>query len=1307
MSLSRFLPTVRAWFAEHLGEPTAAQARAWAAIGRGENVLVAAPTGSGKTLAAFLPSVNGLLARGDTLSDETRVLYVSPLRSLSNDIAKNLNQPLGAWRALDPTLPEVRVLVRSGDTPAAERTAMRKRPPHVFVTTPESLSILLTSFGGRDILRSVRTVIVDEVHAVLGSKRGSHLALALERLEALTTAHTGEPLQRIGLSATQKPIEDVARFLVGEGRKCTTIDEGHLRRLDLAIELPSSALETVCSHEVADEMHARIVELIAEHRSTLVFATTRKGAERMAAGLAKRMGAEHVACHHSSLSKERRLDAEQRLKRGELKALVATASLELGIDIGDLDLVVQVGATRSIATLLQRVGRAGHGVGRVPKGRLFPLTQDELVESAALLRAIRLGKLDRTPQPTAPLDILAQHIVAACVSEEWRTEDLFNLLRRAYPYRNLTREDFDATVALHLGGRSALLHRDGVGDRLLATKRARLPAITSGGAIPDRADYRVVLEPEGTVIGSLDEDFALESSVGDVFQLGNAAWRVVKLEAGTVRVADAGGAPPSLPFWFGEAPSRTEELSEEIAIVRANCLTEGWLEAECGVGEAAARQIRDYVAEALAVLGAIPTRRRLVLERFFDETGGMQLVLHAPFGGRINRALGLALRKRFCRSFGFELQAAANEEAIVLSLGPQHSFPLAEVFDYLHPNAARALLIQAVLPTPLFTTRWRWNATRALLLVRQQGGKRVPPALLRMRADDLLAAAFPAAVACGETLAPGDIEIPDGHPLVDQTIEDCLNEAMDVEGFLEVLRGLQSGTIERVAIDTAVPSAFARGILTARPYAFLDDAPLEERRTQAVQMRRTLDRRTADTLGELDPAAVARVREEAWPDPHDAEEVHEALGWMGFATDAEATRWHEWLKTLHVAGRVVLEGGCWYATEATREPVDVLRGRMEALGPVFADSADARAEDFVELERRGVVLRVRLEQREAWCDRRLLARILAYTLERLRKEIRPISAAEFLRGLAHWQHAAPGSHVEGAAGVLAVVRQLAGREVPAIAWERDILRARVDGYRRDWLDHLTLTGQVSFGRVFGSARGPVRSTPLTLVPRDEIGDWLALAPPPSIEGLEWPAARVLKVLSRGGAMFQEELARVAGLLPSHFEAALCELLARGLVTNDSFAALRWLIAPASKRRTPLAFAGRWSVFRRLPDGDSDPGPSDADRARFFARALLRRYGVVFRKLLERERPLAPWRDLARELRALELSGEVRGGRFVAGFSGEQFALPEALALLRRVRKEPAEAPLSLAPTDPLRLDGVLTPPPPLFPLAAPREPDTR
>jgi len=1308
--LAAFHPAVQQWFRERLGEPTLPQREGWPLVQAKKNVLIAAPTGSGKTLAGFLAAIDALLRQGANLRDETQVVYVSPLRALSNDVQKNLQVPLAELRELDETLPQIRVLVRTGDTPAGQRTTMTRRPPHILVTTPESLYLLLTSKGGRQLLAKTRTVIIDEIHALVRDKRGSHLALSLERLDALV----GAPVQRVGLSATQKPLTEVGAFLVGVGRPCEYVDAGTFRELDLAIEVPPSPLSTVCSHEQWAEIDDRLATLIQDHRTTLVFVNTRKMAERIAAQLTQRLGEAAVTSHHGSLSREHRLQAEQRLKAGALRALVATASLELGIDIGDVDLVVQIGATRSVATLLQRVGRSGHSLQRTPKGRIFPLTLDELVEAAALLRCVRQNLLDRTGLPPRPLDILAQQIVAECVAETWNEDDLFDRLRLAWPYRDLARSDFDAVVRLHAeAGRRALLHRDSVNKRLRATSRARLVALMSGGAIPDTADYQVRLEPDGSLVGSVNEDWAIESNAGDIFQLGNTSWRILRVEPGIVRVADAKGLPPTLPFWLGEGPGRTRELSRAAAELREDavmathpCSTgvsrpseaEGplaiavaKLQAECGeaLGRDAAEQLGEYALAGYAALGAMPTHRRIVLERFFDESGGSQLVVHAPFGSRINRAFGLALRKRFCVGFGFELQAAANEEAIVLSLGAQHSFALAEVFDYLHPATARDVLVQALLPAPMFTTRWRWNAQRALMLERFRNGKKTPANLMRMRAEDLLAAAFPQAVACPETLPGGPIEVPQDHPIVFQTVEDCLTEAMDCDGFLEVLRGIADGSIERVAIDTPEPSPFSRGILSSQPYTFLDDAPLEERRTRAVLTRRILDVRTADELGALDADAVARVREEAWPRPHDAEEVHEALQWMGYVTVDESESWRSFIAELANDGRVIRDGDRWFAVEASREPKVALRGRLEALGPIHVDSGSPDEVLLIQLESEGSVMRTRWQGRLAWCDRRLLARIHRYTVERLREEIEPVTATAFLRFLKCWQHADPAHRLEGPAGVAEVVDQLAGFEVAAAAWESAVLPARVRGYRREWLDQLTMCGRVAWARLWGTGRAPVRRTPISLFPRDELDVWTKLSETVERPDLGLRSAAIATALRSRGACFVPELVRATSLTRDEVDEALGELVASGRVTCDSFGGLRSLLASASRRLRADLTGGRWSLLDRGMDSQG------AELPLFVARRLLRRTGVIFRRTLARERIPVSWREIARVCRSLETRGEIRGGRFVAGFDGEQYALPEAVTLLRRVRRLGPPAadtePVYIGHTDPLNFAGILTP----------------
>jgi ATP-dependent Lhr-like helicase len=1390
-----FHPAVARWFADHFPAPTPAQADAWPAIRAGRHTLIAAPTGSGKTLAAFLTAIDSLVRQGveGGLTDAVQVVYVSPLKALSNDIHRNLEIPLAGIREQlrKDGLPDVdiRSWVRTGDTPAPERERMRRRPPHILVTTPESLYVLLGSESGRKMLATTRSVIVDEIHAIAPNKRGAHLTLSLERLAALC----GDQLLRIGLSATQNPVTSVAHFLVGASAEGTPaaeaaiIDTGHQRPRDLAIEVPDSPLESVMSAEVWTQVYDRLTQLIGAHSTTLVFVNTRRMAERVAHALSERLGQGAVTAHHGSMAKEQRLSAEQRLKTGKLKALVATASLELGIDIGDVDLVCQLGSTRSIAAFLQRVGRSGHAVGGTPKGRLFPLSRDDLVECAALLDSVRRGELDRLEIPQQPIDVLAQQIVAEISAQDWPEDALYQRLRRAWPYRKLARADFDAVIEMlaegfttRRGRRGALLHHDAVNHMLRGRRGARTTALTSGGTIPDTADYQVVLEPENHVIGTVNEDFAVESMAGDVFQLGNTSYRIQRIERGTVRVEDAQGQPPTIPFWLGEAPGRTDELSASVSRLRTEIgarlrsdpsgkTARRWLDEEVGIAAAASEQLVEYLAAGAAALGGLPTQDTIVLERFFDEAGGMQLVIHTPFGSRINRAWGLALRKKFCRKFNFELQAAATEDNIVLSLTTAHSFELADVARYLHPKTVRPVLIQAMLDSPMFTTRWRWVAGVSLALPRFRGGKKVPPQFMRMQAEDLIAAVFPDQIACAENLA-GEREVPD-HPLTDQVIWDCLHEAMDIEGLERLLARIESGDITVVACDLTQPSLLALEVLSARPYAFLDDAPLEERRTQAVMARRWQDAESASDLGRLDPEAIARVRGEAWPDPTNAEELHDALLWIGGLTEAEvetAPGWANWLAELAGENRVTRlvapTASVWVAAErlnlwqalwpeAKREPdipvpadqaqaasrddavIEILRGRLEGLGPVTQTALASPlglepatiGSALAALEAEGTILRGRFiagANDEQWCDRRLLARIHHYTIRRLRSEIEPVAARDFLRFLFSWQHVAEDTRLEGPDALPQVLAALEGFEAPAGAWETEILPGRIKGYSAGWLDAHSLAGRLAWARLTPApstsrrtrSGSPVRTTPIVLLERREVTKWMSLVGP--ARGME-PSPRaeaVLDCLKREGALFFDELADAARLLRPQLEEALGELVALGLVTSDSFGGLRALLVPSDKRK-PIAGAkrrgkvvafgmegaGRWSLIRR-PLQDSIDGQAKAAAVEHAARTLLRRYGVVFWKLLAREGAwLPPWRDLLRVYRRLEARGEIRGGRFVAGFSGEQYALPEAVGLLREMRRRPASGEwTSLSAADPLNLVGVLTPEPRLAALTGNR-----
>jgi len=1334
-----FHPLVRQWFAASFGATTEPQARGWPAIRAGNDVLISAPTGSGKTLAAFTLTLDDLFRRANdgTLPDRTLAVYVSPLKALTNDVRENLEKPLAALTALANErlmpLQPIRTAVRTGDTTPAQRQAMLRTPPHVLVTTPESLYILLTAERSRRLFSGVTTVIVDEIHAVAADKRGAHLALTLARLDDLVQREGGRKPQRIGLSATVRPLEEVARFL---SPGATIVNVGHRREMDLSVRVPSDELGPVASGEMWAEIYDRVAEQIRAHRTTLIFVGTRRMSERVAFALNERLGDGFVMPHHGSLAREIRFDVERRLRAGELRAVVATASLELGIDIGSVDLVVQLGSPRAIAVALQRIGRSGHWVGAKPDGVFYVTTRDELVECAALVRAIRTGGLDALKIPVAPLDILAQQLVATCAQHEWTADALYDMVRGAYSYRDLPREAFEEVltmladgVATSRGRSGTFLHYDRVNGRLRARRGARLAAITSGGAIPDTANYNVVVEPEGHVVGSLDEDFAIESMAGDIFLLGTNSWKIRRVEAGVVRVEDAHGAPPSIPFWNGEGLGRTIELSREVCAVRG-AIDErddeqgyAWLERECALDRAGAEQAVAYVRAGKAILGTVPTDRTIVAERFFDEGGGMQLILHTPFGARINRAWGLALRKKFCRSFNLELQAAATDNGFVLSLSDQHAFPLDAVFEFVKSQSAEKTLTQAMLPAPMFGARWRWNATRALAVLRFSGGRKVPPQLLRMRSDDLLAAVFPDQAACPENLT-GQIRIPD-HVLVRETIGNCLHEAMDLDGFLEVLRAVESGAIRTVAIDTPEPSPFCHEILNANPYAYLDDAPLEERRARAVQLRRTL-RDDVDGAGVLDPAAIEQVASDAWPVVREADELHDALTSLVVLPPVSA--WQHWFDELvadrratslavgdaHVwacAERLDLARAAYGDAAEARElaVTEIVRGWLECGGP----TRSARiAEDLyvplehveaalLRLEAQGQVLRGRFTGgADEWCNRRVLARIHRLTIGTLRREIEPVSAAQYVTFLHRWQHVAPATRLHGLDGALQIVRQLEGYEIPAFAWEDHILPSRVAGYRPELLDRLCYAGDVMWGRLtphpaleagFSPERTRVRPTrlaPIAVFLRAN-ADTLIVRREGDSEALSHVAREVLEQIELLRAPFFAEIARATKRLPSEVEEALWQLVAAGLVTADGFDALRSLsdakrrLGEKGLRARPRSSGGRWTLLQ---------GTTPAIDREEFARRLLARWGVVFRDVIARESLAPRWRELLQVLRRMESRGEIRGGRFVAGFVGEQFALPEAVDALRAVRRSGGDAEaVSLGAYDPLNLAGIILP----------------
>lgn len=1444
MALTQFHPASRDWFTAQFGEPTAAQAEAWPAIKSGRHTLICAPTGSGKTLAAFYAAIDDLLVRGlkRQLNPGVQILYISPLKALSNDIHKNLETPLNGiaenLKQSGQGPVDIRIAVRTGDTPASERQKMAKQPPHILVTTPESLYLLLTSASGRAMLANVSTLIVDEIHAMLGDKRGSHLALSIERLQRLVLKNSGQRLQRIGLSATQRPIEMVAKYLVGNSNyngdeiDCKIVDAGFRRKMDIRLEVPGSPLSALMSNEVWEELYERLVELITSHQTTLVFVNTRRLSERLALALSERLGADAVCSHHGSMSKELRHDAEQRLKAGKLSVLVATASMELGIDIGSVDLVVQFSSPKSIATFLQRVGRSGHSIHGTPKGILFPLTRDDLVESAALLHSIREGQLDCIVMPSMPLDILSQQIVAEVSSQThdqagqtgelfdqteggWSVDELFELFRNAYPYRNMQRKEFDTTVQMlaegystRRGRRGTHLHLDAINNRLRARRGANLVALTNGGAIPDMFDYQVVLDPEDIVVGSLNEDFALEALPGDVFTLGTHSWQLLRVDGLKVRVRDAQGMQPTIPFWFGEGLGRTRELSEAVSNLRqtiadllindsANAAVQ-WLVDNAFLPRAGATQLVEYLATGMQALGEMPTRSCIVMERFFDEVGDMHVVIHSPFGSRINRGWGLALRKRFCKSFNFELQAAANEDSIVISLGSIHSFPLDDVFKYLQSATVRDVLVQALLDAPMFEVRWRWNATRSLAIQRNRNGKRVPPQFQRMDAEDLVAHVFPDQIACAENIT-GRREVPE-HPLIDQTIHDCLTEAMDIEELIELIADIEQDKLTLIAKDLREPSPFAQEIINARPYAFLDDAPFEERRTNAIRNRSWADPGEAKDFSLLDTEAIARVKEEAWPYINNVEEMHDglySLGYMSkqeFEANKDYQRWHQ---VLLDSGRILnlpqLPNELWIATEklgcfmavypelealraspsipsfvfdqewdladALRE---IVRARLECLGPIQAQqlanelAVEVAAVDLalIALEVEGFAFQgqftqaARKHQASAtvvveWCERRLLQRIHRYTIDSHRKSIKPVSLQTYTEFLFDTHQlvaiADPSTNssvykepvLDGQTRVQNTLGLLDGIAAPAASWEADLYPVRVADYDPSWLDAMCISGKMVWGRYSGpnisqrmqrsnggpksSTSGPIKSTPISIVSRANLDIWKALSAGQHNDDEVLPLSELAMMieldLAKNGASFFDQIQQRTGLLRAQLEQSLAELVSMARITSDSFTGLRALLTPNKKKPSAhrrrgrrvmfgVEDAGRWSLLETDKCQHQGQANSrhwqvlDEEQLERLIGIYLQRWGVLFRGLLERELFAPPWRVLRAALRKMELRGAIRGGRFVAGVGGEQFAFPETVDTLRKFKKQVDSSKLryySLSAVDPLNLLNLILP----------------
>ncbi|MCY4274249.1 MAG: DEAD/DEAH box helicase [Gammaproteobacteria bacterium] len=1380
-----FHPAVTSWFTQSFLRPTQTQLSAWQDISAGGHTLVSAPTGSGKTLAAFLVAIDGLVRQAEQgiLKPKTSVIYVSPLKSLSNDIQRNLQVPLyGIEEILNDlnkheniVFPSINAAVRTGDTTSTERAKMVKCPPHILVTTPESLYILLTSKSGRQMLSSAKTLIIDEIHTMVGTKRGAHLSISIERLEYLCDRQ----LLRIGLTATQRPIELAAKFLVSnrENSSCQIIDSGHQRDRDIRICVFGGPLSAVMSNTDWEEVYSMLEELIYQHNTTLIFVNTRRLAERMSKALGERIGDDAVTSHHGSLAKEHRLMAEQRLKAGTLKAIVATASLELGIDIGDVDLVCQIGSPRAVSILLQRIGRSGHNLGHTPKGRLFPTSRDDLLECIGLIDCVNRDELDHVSMYPKPLDVLAQQIVAEVSTGQRNLEDLFLLMKRAAPFEALEYEEFSEVIRMlsegfsgQRGRHSAYLHLDAVNDQVRPRKSASLTAMTNGGTIPDLFDYDVVLHPENLIIGSLNEDFSFESMAGDIFQLGNTSYRIERVELGKVHVRDAKGQPPTIPFWFGEAPGRTDVVSRSVSRVKASIrdflakgLTEAkqFVEQEYGLEDCVSSQLIHYLATAKAALGALPDNNTIIIERFFDEAGDQHLVIHSSFGIRINRAWGLALRKRFCRKFNFELQAAALEDAIILSLGPTHSFPIDEPIRYLSSENVTEVLSQAILDTPFFATHWRWNASIALAVKRFSGGSKTPPQFQRSNAEDLASLVFPDHLACAENIS-GKREIPD-HPLIRQTMYDCLHNLMDLNGLKRVLERLETGTLNLICKDLAAPSPLTEEILAARNYAFLDDAPAEERRTRLVRSQIVNTPQDAESLGVLDAGVICEIKEEIWPHVDNADECHDALLVLGGLVpgEAESLYWTGFLNNLAKAGRacqitfkkiqmwVAAERlAYWEAVHPELEKLpsieaagqiqeidrdqaifELLKLRLQCIGPTteqelasfFGVTTTNVNHSLTHLEQIGFVMRGIFDQSgqyhqdlEQWCERRLLWRMRQRSIQSRRKRASTVSINTFMKFLFEWHgltEAARSLRSEQE-GLMEVLAQLEGIELPAAVWEEAIFPDRLDNYSSQKLDMLCSSGRFIWTRLNGPdhsrLRGSNRQSPVAFVPRNALIHWFTHSRKISfdVNTLSWPARRLMETLRDGGAQFFEDLVNQGGWVATEVRNGLSELVGLGLAVNDNFEGMRSLYgkSPSKKRKRGRWSvnprddgAGRWSLLNRpsqqfkLPEYNSSESEIRWESVEYIAKCLLRRYGVVFRRLLDQESSCPPWRDLLYVFRRMEARGEIQGGRFVDGFAGEQFALGEAAGLLKQCNSKQVERVHSINTCDPLNLTGTVIP----------------
>ncbi len=1391
--LPRFHPIVRKWFSDSFGKPSAPQREGWPAIATRAHTLILAPTGTGKTLAAFLWELNELITRGtkEALPNAVQLLYISPLKALNNDIQRNLDRPLAELRdrfaEAGKEFPEIRVGVRTGDTPASARARMLRKAPHILITTPESLNIMLTTLKGRGMFSGVRAVIVDEIHAMAGTKRGAHLALTLERLEALVESSP----QRIGLSATQRPLEEVARFLGGcesggDGspsfRPVTIVDCGMTKELEIRVESPVADLGNV-GGSIWPAVAPLVLNHIKASRTTLVFVNNRAQAEKIAARVNKLAEEEIALPYHGSLARERRFALEERLKAGSLRALITTSSLELGIDIGSVDLVIQLQSPKRVASALQRIGRAGHTIGVPSRGILVPTFRDDAVEIAAIVAAMRAGDVEPTHVVQNALDVLAQVVVAAVSVDDWSSEELFRVVRRAYPYHQLTRSAFDEVLAM-LSGKypsdiaaelEPRITWDRVNDRLIGTRAARMTAVISGGTIPDRGLYTVNL-PDRTRLGELDEEFVHESRMGDVFQLGSSTWRIAAIEHDRVVVIPAPGTPARMPFWHGEYMARSLMLSHRVGALRrelAESPDERRLAAEYGCDAATANSLVKYIAAQRAATGTVPDDRNIVLEQFRDETGAVRIVIHAAFGGRINAPWGMALAQRVRAVLNdTDLQVQTTDDGIMLRLPDLGMSAPVQSLLGLTGAEAEQLVMEEVGSTSLFGARFRMNAARALLLPRGNPRRRMPLWLQRLKSLDLLqvVSQFPS------------------FPILVETYREVLQDAFDMDGLKEVLAEIGSGAIRIHSVHTDVPSPFAASLQFGfvMDWLYGDDTPRAEQRAALLSIDRSLldevmggegsDDITREaieqTLAERRGTAAGRRARTGDELAHlldragdlNADEIR-----IRIASEDEGVR-GEPLAALLASGRVIaihlgsegakewrfiltetyprylaafgeaqlarVRGGVEISeADAAAMVPDVLRhgalnpsvARREVLARFLTQSGPitvAEIEDrygwpgewiesrLAEWERTGKLMRGKFRREVSdleWCSRRVVEIGRRRALAALRKQIEAVELPKFAAFMQRWQHLDERDRLDGATGTETAIRQLYGIARPPLSWDRDYLRTRVRGYEPAALSQFSAGGEpVWVGE--GNYDPETGAIPLARVRFFERGSgalWLADGDEPV---LSENARKVRDTIAEEGASFIGDIQAVTGLTMLAVREAIRELVACGLVTNDTVEALReiarwrpmmprtgadptsWLpsnYTPSPNRRytrtrpnvrrlprwrrpdkpggATSGWTGRWSLVRRR--GTMGPDLPEEERAERIARQWLVRYGIVSRDWWRRERPPVSWRSIYRELKRLEFRGEVRRGYFVKGLGGAQFALPDAVEWLRAVGSE--------------------------------------